>query len=98
MGTDLILELTSQGDSRVVGRAIASYAQTLSRSIERTQRRLHEFEARYQTSTDYFLEQMTAEDLEGGDLEYVEWAGEAKLLQGLTAELVVLEHVRPQLP
>ena len=41
---------------------------------------------------------MTAEDLEGGDLEYVEWAGEAKLLEGLKAELAELEHARYQLP
>ena len=30
---------------------------------------------------------MTAEDLAGGDMEYVEWAGEAKLLEGWVAEL-----------
>jgi hypothetical protein len=35
---------------------------------------------------------MAAEDLHGGDLEYVEWAGEAKLLEGLEAELRELEH------
>jgi hypothetical protein len=35
---------------------------------------------------------MVAEDLHGGDLEYVEWAGEAKLLEGLEAELWELEH------
>jgi hypothetical protein len=34
---------------------------------------------------------MAAEDLAGGDLEYVEWAGEAKLLEGLNAELGELE-------
>jgi hypothetical protein len=41
---------------------------------------------------------MTAEDLAGGDLEYVEWAGEAKLLEGLEAELRELEDARCQLP
>jgi hypothetical protein len=41
---------------------------------------------------------MTAEDLTGGGLEYVEWAGEAKLLQGLEAELRELEDARHQLP
>jgi len=30
---------------------------------------------------------MTAEDLHDGDIEYVEWAGEAQLLQGLETEL-----------
>lgn len=35
---------------------------------------------------------MTAEDLTGGDWAYVEWAGEAKLLTGLQAELEELER------
>ena len=39
---------------------------------------------------------MAAEDLEGGDLEYVEWAGEARLLEGLEAELQELENARYQ--
>ena len=41
---------------------------------------------------------MAAEDLEGGDLEYVEWAGEARLLEGLEAELTQLEYARYELP
>ncbi len=40
---------------------------------------------------------MSAEDLQGGDLEYVEWAGEAKLLEGLEQELRELENARIQL-
>ena len=44
-----------------------------------------------------FLCEMTAEDLAGGDLEYVEWAGEAKLLEGLTTELGELEHAHYRL-
>jgi hypothetical protein len=34
------------------------------------------------------------EDLAGGDREYVEWAGEARLLEGFEAELRALEQVR----
>ena len=45
-------------------------------------------------TTEYFLDQMSAEDLEGGDMEYIEWAGEAKLLTGLASELNALDHVR----
>jgi hypothetical protein len=68
----------------------------LRASIKRTQRRLAQFEQRYGADTARFLQEMTAEDLEGGDLEYVEWAGEAKLLEGL--EVTELEHARYQLP
>jgi hypothetical protein len=66
--------------------------------IERSKRRLAHFEQNYGVDTDHFLRKMTAEDLKGGDLEYVEWAGEAKLLEGLEAELMELEHARYQLP
>ncbi len=59
----------------------------LRAGIERTRQRLAEFEARYGVTTTHFLEHMTAEDLKGGDLDYVEWAGEARLLEGLEQEL-----------
>ena len=55
--------------------------------IERTRRHLASFEARYGVDTAHFMREMTAEDLTGGDLEYVEWAGEVGLLEGLMAEL-----------
>jgi hypothetical protein len=42
--------------------------------------------------TAYFLRETTAEDLSGGDLKYVEWAGD--VLEGLTAELRELEDAR----
>ena len=44
------------------------------------------------------MQELSAEDLSGGDLEYVEWAGEAKLLAGLEAKLRRLENARIQLP
>ena len=72
--------------------ALEAYKVRLRAGIARTQRRLAAFEARYGVDTAHFLHEMTAEDLSGGDLEYVEWAGEAKLLEGLEAELGELEH------
>jgi hypothetical protein len=77
--------------------ALEAYKIRLRTGIERTKRRLAEFERRYGVETVKFLEEMAAEDLSGGDMEYVEWAGEAKLLQGLEAELEELEHARCQL-
>ena len=66
--------------------------------IERSKRQLAQFEQRYGIDTTHFLREMAAEDLAGGDLEYVEWAGEAKLLAGLEGELTELEHARYQVP
>jgi len=98
MSVQMVIELREKRSAQPVLQAIESYKARLRASIERTQRRLTQFEQRYGVDTARFLREMAAEDLEGGDLEYVEWAGEAKLLEGLEAELRELEYARYQLP
>jgi hypothetical protein len=92
----MVIELEQKQTAHSIVSAIESYKIRLQASIRRTQRRLTEFEQRYNVATDYFLENMTAEDLQGGDMEYVSWAGEAKLLAGLQNELAELENARYQ--
>ena len=98
MSVQLVIELREKTGAQPVLQAIESYKARLRASVKRTRHRLAQFEQRYGVDTAHFLREMTAEDLEGGDLEYVEWAGEAKLLEGLEAELTELEHARFQLP
>jgi len=75
----------------VVSKEQAETLHQLRDSINRTKQRLREFENRYGVTSDHFLREMTAEDLHDGDLEYVEWAGEASLLDGLEGELRELQ-------
>ena len=98
MSVRMVIELQDREGAQTVVQALEAYKARLRASIARTQRRLAEFEARYGVDTAHFLREMTAEDLAGGDLEYVEWAGEARLLEGLEAELRELEHARCHLP
>jgi len=91
MSVQMVIELSNQQSAQTVLHALDIYKARLRASIERTRRRLREYEQRYRVTTAYFLRTMAAEDLAGGDLEYVEWAGEAKLLEGLSAELGELE-------
>jgi sugar phosphate isomerase/epimerase len=98
VSVQMVIELREKGGAQPILQAIESYKARLRASIERTQRRLAQFEQRYGVDTAHFVQEMTAEDLEGGDLEYVEWAGEARLLEGLQEELIELEHARYQLP
>lgn len=98
MSVEMTLELTDRAGAQAVLNALEAYKARLRASVERTERRLREFEARYGVDTRTFLAQMAAEDLAGGDLEYVEWAGEAKLLEGLRRELRDLEDVRVRIP
>ncbi|HFE66020.1 MAG TPA: hypothetical protein ENJ93_02055 [Chloroflexi bacterium] len=94
MNTQMVIELKEKGGAQTVLSAIELYKARLQTSIARTQRRLNQFEEKYGVATSDFLENMTAEDLEGGDMEYVEWAGEAKMMAGLQAELTELTDVR----
>lgn len=98
MSVQFVIEVENRDGAQVVLNAIDAYKTHLGESIERTRRRLGDYEERYGVPTRDFLARMAAEDLDGGDLEYVEWAGEASLLEGLEAELAQLEHARVQLP
>lgn len=98
MSVQIVIELRDKRGVQMVLQAIDTHKARLQSGIERTRRRLAQFEQRYNVDTARFLQEMTAEDLVGGDLEYVEWAGEAKLLEGLEAELAELEYARYHLP
>jgi hypothetical protein len=94
----MVIELPDRQGAQTVVQALDAYKARLRAGIVRTKQRLEAFESRYGVDTARFLHEMTAEDLTGGDLEYVEWAGEARLLEGLEAELRELEHARYHLP
>lgn len=98
MSIQVTLELADQSGIRTLIHAVDLYKRQLEANIRRTKEQLDRFEQQYNVSTSYFLSDMAAEDLTGGDWEYVEWAGEAQLLQGLENELKDLEHARRQLP
>jgi hypothetical protein len=98
MTVQMVIELPGRQGAQAVVRALDTYKARLRSGIKRTERKLSGFEQRYGVSTAQFLAKMSAEDLAGGDLEYVEWAGEAKLLDGLRAELKDLEDAHYRLP
>ena len=98
MSATMIIELQNAQGVQTVHAAIEAYKVRLQTNVTRTKRHLAEFEQRYQVDTDHFLTSMVAEDLVGGDMEYIEWAGEAKLLAALETELKELNHANYQLP
>ncbi len=98
MSVHMVIELRDREGAQTVVQALDAYKARLRAGIARTKQRLAAFESRYGADTARFLREMTAEDLTGGDLEYVEWAGEARLLEGLETELRELEHARYHLP
>ncbi len=85
---------------KLIRAAIDAEIKNLQRSLDKTNKFLKEFETKYQISSDLFLSDWTAEDLKGGDEEYVSWAGEAKIKKRLTSslqKLQAIEYVTQQL-
>jgi hypothetical protein len=62
-------------------------------ALEMADKRLQPFEKKYGVTSEYFMENMTAEDLEGKDEEYVNWAGEYKLRQRLVEKLTQIQDI-----
>ena len=72
MTVQMMIELREKDGAQPVIQAIEAYKARLRASIERSKRQLVKFEQRYGVDTTHFLREMAAEDLAGGDLEYVE--------------------------
>jgi hypothetical protein len=51
------------------------------------------FERKYGVTSEHFISEWAAEDLEEGDDEYVRWAGEYKLMQRLQQKLQRLREI-----
>jgi len=97
MSIQVTLELENPSSLQTLVQAVDVYKRQVEASVRRTKNHLRRFEQQYKVTTAHFLSDMTAEDLTGGDWEYVEWAGEAQLLQGLETELKELEYAGRQL-
>jgi hypothetical protein len=73
--------------------AIAKRIALLEYSLERYRKRLEKFESKYNITSEQFINEWAAEDLEGKDMEYVEWAGEYKLSLVVEEDLKILKSL-----
>lgn len=78
-------------------RAIAILQKTIRTEILRMEhgkiqieQNLKKFEDKYHISSKEFVASWTAEDLEGQDLEYIEWLGEYRCLENVKQDLQIL--------
>ena len=62
-------------------------------TLDVAQKKLAEFEKKYGVSSETFINEWAAEDLDGRDLEYVEWAGEIKLSSRLNERFDILRGI-----
>jgi len=73
--------------------AIEGEIARLELALKMARERLAPFERKYGVTSEYFISEMAAEDLEGGDDEYVRWAGEYRLMQRLQEKLEQLREI-----
>jgi hypothetical protein len=71
----------------VIKAAISSEISRLEIGLEKTNRRIENFENEYSISSDVFLQNYAAEDLKNDDEGYIRWAGELKLRERMMEDL-----------
>ena len=73
--------------------ALDREADLLETSIEKTKKRIRDFEARYQLSTEEFLECYRENKIQE-TLETIEWVGESRMLTSLQESLRTLRGIQ----
>lgn len=73
--------------------AIETEIKRLQRALARTNKILETFEKKYHVTSDVFFLEGTAEDLDGGDEEYISWLGEQQIKYQLIASIQQLESI-----
>jgi len=79
--------------ARILIEALETESFRLKYSMTPAKKRLSKCEKKYNVSSEKFINKWSAEDLEGKDLEYVEWAGEYKLSIRLNERLTALKSI-----
>ena len=82
-----------EGVTELVKKAIASELCRLENSQKLARKRLDYFEDKYQQRSSLFQDILAAEDMEGGDLEYVEWMGEYQFFLELEEKIQSLKSL-----
>jgi len=80
-------------EADIIRLAISAEINRLKLGLKKTNKQINKFEKKYNVSSDVFLEKLSAEDLEGRDQEYIEWAGELKLREKISIDLNHLEGI-----
>ena len=82
-----------EGVTALVEKAIAAELCRLENSKKIARKRLDYFEEKYQQQSSQFQDTLAAEDIESGDLEYVEWMGEYQFFLELEEKIKSLKSL-----
>ena len=73
--------------------AIIAKIKRIEIGLRKTEQTIQHFERKYQIPSEQFMTTYTADDLEGGDDDYVSWMGELQLRNAIREELSILQHI-----
>lgn len=77
----------------IIQSAIVAKVKRIEIGLKKTEQEIQKFETKYHISSEQFMDAYTADDLEGGDDDYVSWMGELKLRQAIWEELQLLQNI-----
>lgn len=84
---------TQEGALDLIRSAIGAEISRLELGLTTTKRNIASFEERYHVTSEEFLRSFTAEDLDGGDQEYIAWSGELQLCERIATQLDTLRNI-----
>ncbi|MCB0090973.1 MAG: hypothetical protein KDE54_23930 [Caldilineaceae bacterium] len=93
--TTVYIESTEEQNviQQLIRSAIESEINRLELALGVAHKRIEPFEKKYGVTSKFFIEEMSAEELDGRDDEYVHWAGEYKLTLRLQDKLSRLKEI-----
>ena len=77
----------------IIKSAISAELKRLEIALSRTDKEIKKFEDEYKISSEIFLKEFAAEDLRGGDDEYIRWVGELKIRDRILEDLKKLKEI-----
>ncbi|QTA83364.1 Uncharacterized protein dnl_57660 [Desulfonema limicola] len=77
----------------IIQNAIEAKMKRTEIGFRKTEQEIRRFEKKYNMLSDKFLNSCTADDLTGGDEDYISWIGELKLREALLEELKTLHEI-----
>ena len=77
----------------IIKSAMSAEIRRLELGLNSTNKEIEKFENQYKIASENFLRNFTADDLRGGDNEYIRWAGELKIRDRILEDLKRLKDI-----
>lgn len=79
--------------AEIVKNAVSAEINRMEIALNKTEKEIQKFEKKYNIPSKRFLKEYSAEDLKGGDQEYIRWAGELKIKERITEDMKRLKSI-----